>query len=123
MSSARVGRIKLVTALSGTNAATTAPDSDANGVEVPDGFRHEYCHLITNKSNTARFDLYGQLVVGSANVWLRCDEIAQDTIVPESSLVRAIAGFGRLCPVRTDANVSNTGCNVYLGFSEAHGVT
>jgi len=126
MASLRTGTIKVVEALTLTNAATTAPTDDSNGVAVPDGFRHEYAHILCTKTNVADFDLYGLVQCGTTslvNHWFFMDQVVfRKTAVNESALMRGVAGVLRLCPVRTDANVINAG-KVYFGFHEAHGVS
>ena len=122
MPSARVGTLKIVTALSLTNAATAVPTSSSNGVAVPDGYRHEYAHLITSKANTAVIDIYGMIPLSASNVWTYLDTVSFARTTSEAQRLVGVTGMIRLCPVRTDANVSNKGCNVFFGFSEAMGV-
>lgn len=112
------------------NAATTAPTGDSNGVLVPRSYRHVTTHLITSKENVADIDVYGQLVycntmnsATTANIWIKLDSVSFSGTVSEAQRLRDVAGFHRICAVRTDANVSNRGCNILFGFSEAIGVS
>lgn len=124
MASLRTGTIKIVEALAAlSNAATGAPTSDANGIAVPDGFRHEYAHIIASKENTAQVRIWGQVPLSSSsNLWVYLDDMTFSTTGNEASLVRGVGGMLRLCAQRLDANTTNTNCFVYVGFHEAHGV-
>ena len=123
MASLRTGTIRIVEALAAlSNAATAAPTADANGVAVPDGFRHEYAHVIMDKANVAQVRVWGQVPLSTSNLWVHLDEMSFSHTTPEASLVRGVGGMLRLCAQRLDANTTDTNCFVYIGFHEAHGV-
>jgi hypothetical protein len=122
MASLRTGTVRIVEALTLANAASAAPTADANGVAIPDGFRHEYAHMIAKKTNVGTFAIYGQTMLGSANAWVYMDEIAMSRTGNEMVPVKGLCGMTRACAVRLDANVVDAGSAIYFGFHEAHGV-
>jgi hypothetical protein len=122
MASVRTGTVKISEALTLSNAASAVPTADANGIAIPDGFRHEYAHLIVKKTNVATVAIYGQTMLGSSNAWVYMDEISMSRTGNEMVPVKGLCGMTRACAVRTDANVVDAGSAVYFGFHEAHGV-
>ena len=114
---ARVGKIRVSTGiLSGNNAASGAPTDAANGVAVPKGRKAEWAHLFAKKANVATFKVWGYETQTAG--WFELDEINMGRTGNESQLLRGVVAWSRLCEQRVDANVANTGCNTYWGFSE-----
>lgn len=120
----KIGRFRVwADQLAACNAATGRPTSATNGVGIPALRENETAHLLVTKQNVADFAIHGY----DANVpaWFQIDKVSFSEAVTaglananEATRILGITGYSRIAAQRTDANVSNSGCNVFWAFSE-----
>lgn len=113
----RVGQIRVYSGvLSESNAASAAPSSVTNGVEVPVGARGQYSHLLVSKSNVAQFAIWG--MTSPDNAWYEIDRFSMGSEGSESQLIQHVGAFARVCEQRLDANISSSGVSTSWGLGE-----
>jgi hypothetical protein len=112
----RQGRIVLTAEHTQVNSTTAALTAATNGVAVPDGYRHEYCHFVTAGENSSHWNVYGKdEVLGD---WFFLDEVTHTSGGHESTKLTGASGWDRVGAVRVDTNATNGGINASWGFSE-----
>jgi hypothetical protein len=113
----RVGQIRVYAGvLSESNAASAAPSSATNGIEIPVGTRGQYSHLLVSKSTVAQFAVWG--MTSPDNAWYEIDRFSMASDTSEAQLIQHVGSFTRVCEQRLDANVSALGVNTSWGLSE-----
>lgn len=114
----RVGAARFWQDINQASAVSNITATATAGIEVPDGFRHEYAHLVATKLNTCALKVWGFANLGStAGRWVEMAICNFTEQADESMLVRGVCAFKRL-QVSINAIGAETNVNAYFGFSE-----